>query len=60
MNLYGPTFHVAPVDLCIRFQCNLYISCIMSCGNKIVPNCFKTDARSSNTLDNIAVKEIGL
>ena len=29
-----------PVDLCIIFQCNLYISCIMSCGNEIVvSNC---------------------
>ena len=43
MSLYGPTFHVTPVDLCIIFQCNLYISCIMhmSCRNKIVLNCFK-------------------
>ena len=41
MSLYGPTFHVTPVDLCIIFQCNLYISCIMSFGNKIVSNCFK-------------------
>ena len=40
MSLYGPTFHVTPVDLCIIFQCNLYISCIISCGNKIVSNCF--------------------
>ena len=32
MSLYGPTFHVTPVDLCIIFKCNLYISCIMSCG----------------------------
>ena len=39
MSLYGPTFHATPVDLCIIFQCNLYISCIMSCGNKIVSNC---------------------
>ena len=38
MSLYGPTFHVTPVDLCIIFQCNLYISCIMFCGNKIVSN----------------------
>ena len=38
---FGPTFHVTPVDLCIIFQCNLYISCIMSCGNKIVSNCLK-------------------
>ena len=38
MSLYGPTFHVTPVDLCIIFQCNL--SCIMSCRNKIVSNCF--------------------
>ena len=36
MSLYGPTFHVTPVELCIIFQCNLYISRIMSCGNKIV------------------------
>ena len=41
MSLYGPTFHVTPVDLCIIFQCNLYISCIMSCWNKIVSCCFK-------------------
>ena len=41
MSLYGPTYHVTPVDLYILFQCNLYISCIMSCGNKIVSNCFK-------------------
>ena len=25
MSLYGPTFHVPPVDLCIIFQCNIYI-----------------------------------
>ena len=36
MSIYGPTFHVTPVDLCIIFQCNLYVSCNMSCGNKIV------------------------
>ena len=43
MSLYGPTFHVTPVDVCIIFQCNLYISCIMSCGNKIVQIvCFRT------------------
>ena len=42
MSLYGFTFHVTIVYLCIIFQCNLYISCIMSCGNKIVSkNCFK-------------------
>ena len=41
MSLYGPTFHGTPIDLYIIFQCNLYISCIMSCGNKIVSNCFK-------------------
>ena len=41
--LYGPTFHVTPVDLCILFQCNIYIlyyAIFMSCGNKIV-FCFK-------------------
>ena len=36
MSLYGPTFHVTPDDLCIIFQCNLYISSIICCGNKIV------------------------
>ena len=25
MSLYGPTFHFTPVDLCIIFQCNLFI-----------------------------------
>ena len=33
---YWTTFLVTPVDLCIIFQCNLYVSCMMSCGNKIV------------------------
>ena len=41
MSLYGPTFHVTPVDLCIIFQCNLCVSCIMSCGNKIVSKLFQ-------------------
>ena len=41
MSLYGPTFHVTPVDLCIIFQCNSYISCIMSSGNKIVSKLFQ-------------------
>ena len=36
MSLYGSTFHVTPVDLRNIFHCNLYISCIMSCGKKIV------------------------
>ena len=36
MSLYKPTFHVTPVDLRIIFQCNLYMSCLMSCGNEIV------------------------
>ena len=45
MSLYMPTFHVTPVDLCIIFQCNLNISCIMSLEIKlfqiqIVSNCF--------------------
>ena len=30
MSLYWPKFHVTPVDLCIIFQCNLYI-CPVSC-----------------------------
>ena len=38
MSLYGQTFHLTPVDLGIIFQCKLYISCFMSCGNKIVSN----------------------
>ena len=46
MSLYGPTFYVTPVDLCIIFQCNLYISCIMSFGNKIVSNYHNTQFRS--------------
>ena len=50
MSLYGLTFHVTPVNLCITFQCNLYISCIMSCENKIVSklfqNCFNCFNRS--------------
>ena len=25
MSLYGPTFHVTPIDFCIKFQCNIYI-----------------------------------
>ena len=25
MSLYGSAFHVTPVDLCITFQCNLFI-----------------------------------
>ena len=24
MSLYGPTFQVTPVDLCVIFQCNIY------------------------------------
>ena len=32
MSLYGPTFYVTPVDLCIIFQCNLniyHVSCLV-------------------------------
>ena len=37
MSLYGPTFHVTPVDLAIIFHaCYIIIYCIMSCGNNIV------------------------
>ena len=25
MSLYGPTFHATPIELCIKFQCNIYI-----------------------------------
>ena len=49
MSLYGPTFHVTRVDLCIMFQCNLYICCIMSCGNKNVSNCFKIVSNCFNS-----------
>ena len=45
MSLYGPTFHVTPVDLCIIFQYNLYVypvSCLMEIKLfQIVSNCFK-------------------
>ena len=41
MSLYGPTFHVTPVDLCIIFQCNLYklypVSCLVEI--KLFQNC---------------------
>ena len=50
MSLCGPTFHVTAVDLCIIFQCNLYISCIMSCGNNIVSN-FKSRVVKNFTLN---------
>ena len=40
MSLYRPTFHVTPVDLCIYSNVT-YISCIMSCGNKIVSKLFQ-------------------
>ena len=50
MSLYGPTFLVTPVDLCIIFQCNLYISCIMSCGNKIVSKLFQIVSKFRETI----------
>ena len=37
--LYGPTFHVTPVDLCTTFQCNLYNLYAVSCLVEI--NCLK-------------------
>ena len=37
-SLYVPTFYVTPVDFFIILECNLYISCVMSCGNKIAFN----------------------
>ena len=24
MSLYGPTFHATPIDLCVKFQCDIY------------------------------------
>ena len=44
MSLYGNTSQLTPVDLCIIFQCNLYIYCTMSCGNKIVSKLFQPTA----------------
>ena len=45
MSLYGPRFHVTPVDLGVIFQCNLYIypvSCLVEIKLfQIVSNCFK-------------------
>ena len=54
ISLYGLAFHVTPVDLCIIFQYNLYIyiSCIMSCANKIVPNYFLGE---TNTLQKFSL-----
>ena len=56
MSLYGPTFHVTPIDFCIIFQCNLYIypvSCLVEIKlfqivSKIVLNCFKSFQIVSN------------
>ena len=43
MSLYGPTFHVTPVDLCIIFQCNLHIYPVSSLVEiKLFQNCFKS------------------
>ena len=36
MSLYRATFHATPIDLCILFKRKLYISRIMSYGNKHV------------------------
>ena len=61
MSLYGPTFHITPVDLCIIFHCNLYISCIMSCGNKIisiVSNCCILPSAYSLKKDSIKFEPI--
>ena len=54
MSLYGPTFHVTPVDLCVIFQCNLYnyISSIKSCVNKIVSNCCKIVSKLFQIISN--------
>ena len=30
MSLYGPTFHATSLDLCIKFQCKIYI-CLVPC-----------------------------
>ena len=43
MSLYCPTLLATPVDLCIVFQCKLNISCIMSCGNKLIVTCISVD-----------------
>ena len=40
MSLYGPTFHVTPVDLCIIFNVT-YIYPVSCRGNKIVSKLFQ-------------------
>ena len=62
MSLYGPTFHVTPIDLCIIFQCNIYILyrvlCKYNCF-KIVSNCFNCQCRHSrkNKTHQICLKQ---
>ena len=43
MSLYGTTLLATPIYLCIVFQCRLNISCIMSCGNKLILTCISVD-----------------
>ena len=58
MSLYGPTFHVTPVDLCIIFQCNIYInavSCLVDIKSfQIVSNSFKI-VSNSHSLKRISI-----
>ena len=51
MSLYGPSFHAAPIDMRIAFQCKLYKSCIMSCGSKFVYTCIKYCVSTFNGAD---------
>ena len=51
MSLYGPTFHVSLVDLCIRFQCKLYIypvSCLVE-----IKLLFQIDSKKFNSMENL-------
>ena len=50
------TFHVTPIDLCIIFQCNLYISCIMSCGKKCLKKLFHYVHESATDNQLIAIR----
>ena len=43
MSFPGPTLHANLINLCFVFQCKLNISCIMSCGNKLVLTCKPVD-----------------
>ena len=41
--LYGPILLATPIYYCTVFQWKLNISCIMSCGNKLILTCISVD-----------------